>query len=63
MWAICLGKLYLMNESLVDKHSLKLKFLQVTCVVTDWKRDKMVTGDRKGNVRVWDLKKVRFSTV
>ena len=36
---------------------------EVTCLVTDWKRDRMVTGDRKGNVRVWDLKKVRFSSL
>ena len=35
-----------------------LFFAQVTCLVTDWIRGKMVTGDRKGNIRVWDLQKV-----
>ena len=34
---------------------------EVTCVITDWKRGVMVTGDRKGNVRVWDLNKVSLS--
>ena len=36
---------------------------EVTCLVADWKRDRMVTGDRKGNVRVWDLRKVSDALV